>query len=76
MEAFGEAGMSIGYELAGSVSTTLLGFFEAGGGFHYQGSSTSFSGTSAIEGRREQFTDGTLSVNQLTFQLFASISFL
>lgn len=76
MDTFGSAGMSLGYEVAGSVSTTILGFFDAGAGFHYHGSSTSFSGTSTIEGRREQFSDATLSNTHLVFQLFASISFL
>ena len=76
LDVLGDAGMTFGYGLSANVNTTVFDFFEVGSEVGFSGMSTSFTGTSTIEQRREQFTDPSLSSTLVTFQLFARKSFL
>ena len=57
LDVLGDAGMTFGYGLSANVNTTVFDFFEVGSEVGFSGMSTSFTGTSTIEQRREQFTD-------------------
>ena len=76
LDALGESGMTIGYGASINAQTTVFDFFQVGSELGFSGTSTSFSGTSNLSDRREQFNDASLSSSYVTFQLFARKSFL
>ena len=76
LNVLGDAGLTLGYGASINAQTRVFDFFQVGTELGFSGTSTSFSGTSALSERREQFNDASLSSSHVTFQLFARKSFL